>query len=46
MAGMLESGRAFMETADSNALQKQEEAVEVASQWAQEKIENFMLELE
>jgi hypothetical protein len=42
----LESGRALVESSDANALKKQEEAVEVASQWAQEKIENFMLELE
>ena len=43
---MADVARQFVEKPDEGALQKQEEAVEVASQWAQEKIDNFLLEIE
>ncbi|KAI9697883.1 MAG: hypothetical protein M1820_007670 [Bogoriella megaspora] len=42
----LDGVRSFMEKDDQAALEKQEEAVHVASQWAQEKIDNFLLEIE
>jgi len=45
MPDVFETGRSFVKGADEGAIKKQEEAVEVASQWAQEKIENFLLEL-
>ncbi|KAI9801967.1 MAG: hypothetical protein M1825_003022 [Sarcosagium campestre] len=38
--------RNFVEKADEAALNKREEAVHVAAQWAQEKIDNFLLEIE
>lgn len=41
-----ETVRNFVEKPDEDALHKQEEGVEVAAQWAHEKIENFLLELE
>lgn len=42
----VETGRNFAEASDRAALTTQEDAVEVASQWAQEKLENFLLEVE
>ena len=35
-----------VEKEDEAALEKQEESVQVAAQWAQEKIDNFLLEIE
>ena len=35
-----------LEKADEGALQKQEEGIHVAVEWAQEKIDNFLLEIE
>ena len=35
-----------LEAADESALQKQEEGIHVAVEWAQEKIDNFLLEIE
>lgn len=46
MGDYLKTGRAFAEAADRDAIKHEEEAVEVASQWAQEKLENFLLEVE
>ena len=43
---MLETGRNVAEAADHAALRKEEDAIEVASQWAQEKLENFLLNVE
>ena len=42
MSDMIQAARNVAETSDRNALEKEEEAVEVASQWAQEKLENFL----
>jgi hypothetical protein len=42
----LDAIRSGAESADRTAINKEEEAVEVASQWAQEKLENFLLEVE
>ena len=38
--------RSPFEKGDESALQKQEEGIHVAVQWAQEKIDNFLLEIE
>ena len=38
--------RNHLEKADEAALTKQEEGIQVAVQWAQEKIDNFLLEIE
>ena len=38
--------KGLVEKDDKAALEKQEEAVHVATQWAQEKIDNFLLEIE
>lgn len=46
MPDIIETVRDVAETADRNAVKKEEEAVEVASQWAQEKLENFLNEVE
>jgi hypothetical protein len=46
MSQAAETGRAVVEAPDRAALKHEEEAVEVASQWAQEKLENFLLEVE
>ncbi|KAH6971229.1 hypothetical protein BKA56DRAFT_694287 [Ilyonectria sp. MPI-CAGE-AT-0026] len=46
MSDMIQAARNVGETADRNALEKEEEAIEVASQWAQEKLENFLNEVE
>ena len=43
---MIKGARGMTEGADCEALKHEEEAVEVASQWAQEKLENFLLEVE
>ncbi|KAF5970432.1 hypothetical protein FCOIX_10416 [Fusarium coicis] len=42
MSDMIQAARNVAETSDRNALEKEEEAIEVASQWAQEKLENFL----
>ncbi|KAG9503562.1 hypothetical protein J7337_003513 [Fusarium musae] len=44
MSDTIQSATNIAETADRNALM--EEAIEIASQWAQEKIENFLSEIE
>ncbi|KAF5667842.1 hypothetical protein FDENT_12009 [Fusarium denticulatum] len=44
MSGTIQAAMNVAEPADRNALE--EEAIEVASQWAQEKIENFLSEIE
>jgi hypothetical protein len=46
MSGFIENARGAVDGADRSALKHEEEAVEVASQWAQEKLENFLLEVE
>lgn len=46
MTDMIQGVRNAAESLDRNALQKEEEAVEVASQWAQEKLENFLTQVE
>ena len=46
MTEMLKGVRGVAEGADREALKHEEEAVEVASQWAQGKLENFLLEVE
>lgn len=46
MTDMVQGVRNAAESLDRNALQKEEEAVEVASQWAQEKLENFLTQVE
>jgi hypothetical protein len=43
---LVTSLRDTAEEPDRNALTKQEDAVQVAMQWAQEKLENFLLEVE
>lgn len=43
---MLDTVRSTVDKADEAALTKQEEGVHVAVQWAQEKIDNFLLEIE
>lgn len=43
---MVETIRSTVDKADESALQKQEEGIHVAVQWAQEKIDNFLLEIE
>ncbi|KAK3687873.1 hypothetical protein B0T22DRAFT_439455 [Podospora appendiculata] len=45
MPNLIQSARTVAETADRTALAKEEEAVEVASQWAQERLENFLAQL-
>ena len=42
----LETPRNMAESADKAALAKQEECVEIASMWAQEKLEGFLKEVE
>ncbi|KAL9045430.1 MAG: hypothetical protein Q9214_001522 [Letrouitia sp. 1 TL-2023] len=44
--GVVGTGRDFVEKDDEAALQKQEEGVHVAVEWAKEKIDNFLLEIE
>ncbi|KAG9187003.1 hypothetical protein G6011_10111 [Alternaria panax] len=46
MAAVPQAARNMAESADRDALQHEEEAVEVASQWAQEKLENFLTNVE
>ncbi|KAB2098888.1 hypothetical protein AG0111_0g12908 [Alternaria gaisen] len=46
MAAVVTSARNMAESGDRDALQHEEEAVEVASQWAQEKLENFLASVE
>lgn len=46
MTDMIQGVRNAAESLDRNSLQKEEEAVEVASQWAQEKLENFLTQVE
>ncbi|KAL1791776.1 hypothetical protein ACET3X_009527 [Alternaria dauci] len=46
MAAIATAARNMAESADREALQHEEEAVEVASQWAQEKLENFLASVE
>ena len=43
---MADAVRVPLEKADEAALTKQEEGIHVAVQWAQEKIDNFLLEIE
>lgn len=42
----LDAVRSTMEKPDEGNLNKQEEAIHVAVQWAREKIDNFLLEIE
>ena len=42
----IDTGRNLLAAADKAALEAEEEAVEVASQWAQEKLDNFLTEVE
>jgi phosphoribosyl-ATP pyrophosphohydrolase len=46
MTELVKGARGVAEGADREALKHEEEAIEVASQWAQEKLENFLLEVE
>lgn len=46
MSDMIQSVRTVAETVDRNALVKEEEAIEVASQWAQERLDNFLSQVE
>ena len=46
MSDMVGTVRSAVEKGDEANLNKQEEAVHVAVQWAQEKIDNFLLEIE
>ncbi len=43
---VVEVVRDTVEKPDAAALTKQEEGIHVAVQWAQEKIDNFLLEIE
>jgi hypothetical protein len=42
----MEAARSTAEAPDKAALTNQEEAVEIASMWAQEKLEGFLKEVE
>lgn len=46
MTDPLKLGRDAISKTDEAELTKQEEGIQVAVQWAQEKIDNFLLEIE